>query len=179
MPSFCVSGSHRNRPTPRTMAPSEPAMQTPAFWTMANLASASQRFMGKALAPRSSWKWTSTRVITRAEKTEVRMPMARVTAKPRTGPVPTFIRIRAVRSVVTLASMMADRACLKPFWADCRALWPFSASSRIRSKIRMLASTAMPTVRMIPAMPGRVRVACRKVMAPISMTRLATRLTAA
>ena len=36
---------------------------------------------------------------------------------------------------------------------------PFLTSSRMRSLIRMLASTAMPSVSRMPAMPGKVRVA--------------------
>ncbi len=39
---------------------------------------------------------------------------------------------------------------------------PLRISSRIRSKIRTLASTAMPTVRTMPAIPGNVNVACNK-----------------
>ena len=39
---------------------------------------------------------------------------------------------------------------------------PFLTSSRIRSKINTLASTDMPTVKTIPAMPGKVNVACNK-----------------
>jgi len=37
--------------------------------------------------------------------------------------------------------------------------FPFIISSRILSKIRTLASTAIPTVNTIPAMPDNVRVA--------------------
>jgi hypothetical protein len=37
---------------------------------------------------------------------------------------------------------------------------PFFSSSRMRSAMMTLASMAMPRVRAIPAMPGRVRVAC-------------------
>jgi len=42
-----------------------------------------------------------------------------------------------------------------------------SNSSRILSKIRTFASTAMPIVRIMPAIPGRVRVAPNEAIAPI------------
>ena len=79
------------------------------------------------------------------------------------------------------ASRIALVACWKPFLAACFGLILefFSASSRTRSKIRMLASTAIPTVRISPAMPGRVSVERRNAMAPMSMTMFATRLMAA
>ena len=38
------------------------------------------------------------------------MPMARVTPKPLTGPVPSQIKIEAVIKVVTLASMIVENA---------------------------------------------------------------------
>ena len=40
-----------------------------------------------------------------------------------------------------------------------RGVLPTRNSSRIRSKIRMFVSTAMPIVSAMPARPGRVRVA--------------------
>ena len=39
---------------------------------------------------------------------------------------------------------------------------PERSSSRMRSKMSTLASTAIPTVRMMPAMPGSVRVASKR-----------------
>ena len=38
---------------------------------------------------------------------------------------------------------------------------PFLISSLIRSKINTFASTAIPIVRTIPAIPGKVNVACK------------------
>ena len=136
-------------------------------------ASASQRDIFQPWVPFLSSRSTSRRVITTTAKTVVAMPIIRVVAKPRTGPVPKYLRIAAVRKVVTLESMIADRAFSKPSLAAWAGLRPFSASSRMRSKIRMLPSTAMPTVRMIPAMPGSVSVACSATIAPISSSRLA------
>ena len=39
---------------------------------------------------------------------------------------------------------------------------PDDSSSRMRSNIKTLASTAIPTVKTIPAIPGNVRDACRR-----------------
>jgi hypothetical protein len=49
-----------------------------------------------------------------AVNTEARMPIDRVTAKPRIGPVPNWNRNRAAISVVTLASRIDDSALPKP-----------------------------------------------------------------
>ena len=65
----------------------------------------------------------------------------------------------AVISVVTLASKIAEKARLKPTSIALRRLLPARSSSRIRSKISTLASTAIPIVRMMPAIPGSVSVA--------------------
>ena len=48
----------------------------------------------------------------------------------------------------------------------------FFNSSLILSKIRTFASTAIPTVKIIPAIPGNVRVASNKVRMPNSIKRL-------
>src|SRR5690606_30891799 len=96
-------------------------------------------------------------------------PMDRVTAKPRTGPVPRQARAAAAISVVTLASRMALRALRKPTSMAARTVDPACSSSRMRSKMTTLASTAMPTDRMMPAMPGRVRVALMPARVPSTM----------
>ncbi|MCY1419505.1 hypothetical protein D9M71_350950 [compost metagenome] len=49
---------------------------------------------------------------------------------------------------------------------------PLASSSRIREKISTLASTAMPMVSTIPAMPGSVRVAPRIDISATSSTML-------
>ncbi|MOA00292.1 hypothetical protein D3C78_1196480 [compost metagenome] len=62
-------------------------------------------------------------------------------------------------SEVRLASRIAVKARLKPSWiARCTDM-PLAISSRIREKISTLASTAIPMVSTIPAIPGKVRVA--------------------
>jgi hypothetical protein len=90
---------------------------------------------------------------------EAMMPIARVTAKPRTGPVPNWKRTKAVSSVVSCASTIAESAWPKPSLTATRGLRPAASSSRMRSKISTLASTAMPMERISPAMPGSVSVA--------------------
>ena len=47
---------------------------------------------------------------------------------------------------------------------------PLASSSRMRSKIRMLASTAMPMVSTMPAMPGSVMVALVRAIVPSTST---------
>ena len=42
------------------------------------------------------------------------------------------------------------------------AVFPLSNSSLIRSKIITFASIDIPTVKISPAIPGRVKVACRE-----------------
>ena len=53
---------------------------------------------------------TMSRVKVKAVKTVVRMPSARVTAKPRTGPEPRPNSTTAAMSVVTLESKMVPKA---------------------------------------------------------------------
>ena len=48
-----------------------------------------------------------------------------------------------------------------------RLFFSFFNSSLILSKIKTFASTAIPTVNIIPAMPGKVRVASKIVKTPI------------
>ena len=60
--------------------------------------------------------------------------------------------------VVTLPSTMADRAFWKPILMADFTVLPVAISSRIRAKMITLASTAIPMDRMIPAIPGKVRV---------------------
>mgnify|MGYP003317248477 CR=1 FL=1 len=48
-------------------------------------------------------------------------------------------------------------------------------SSLILSKINTLASTAIPTVKIIPAIPGRVKVASKIVRTPVNINKFAIR----
>ena len=52
-------------------------------------------------------------------------------------------------------------------------------SSFILSKMRTLASTAIPTVKIIPAIPGRVKVASNKVNIPTNIVKFTIRATLA
>ncbi|MNG27784.1 hypothetical protein D3C84_1129510 [compost metagenome] len=82
-----------------------------------------------------------------------------VTAKPFTGPVPMAKRIPPTSKVVRLESRIAVKARPKPSLIARCTVMPAAISSRIREKISTLASTAIPMVRTIPAIPGRVSVA--------------------
>ena len=64
--------------------------------------------------------------------------------------------------MVTCESKIVTQARLNPLRICWAMLAPRSASSRIRSKISTLTSTAMPIVRARPARPGRVKLAWKK-----------------
>ena len=65
-------------------------------------------------------------------------------------------RIKAINRVVMLASKILLKARSKPATMADLGRTPFASSSRIRSKISTLASTAIPMVKTIPAIPGKV-----------------------
>ena len=75
------------------------------------------------------------------------------------GPVPKINKINAVNPVVIFASKMDDNALLNP--SETALIWPFPFlnSSLILSKIKTLASTDIPIVNTIPAIPGKVKTA--------------------
>ena len=85
-------------------------------------------------------------------------PMARVTAKPRTPPLPKPKSTAQMMRVEMLESRIEVHARLKPDSTAPRMARPARSSSRVRSNIRMLASTATPTERMNPATPESVSV---------------------
>ena len=95
---------------------------------------------------------------TRAVNIEDRMPTDKVTAKPWIGPLPICDRTTAAMKVVMLASSTARNALAKPARTAAAGDLPARNSSLMRSKMITLASTAMPTVRITPAMLGRVSV---------------------
>ena len=68
------------------------------------------------------------------------------------------VSLVVVGAVLTLESMMALMACVKPSSTAVRTSLPCCSSSRMRSKISTFASTAIPTESTSPASPGRVRV---------------------
>ena len=71
----------------------------------------------------------------------------------------------ASRTVILALAYPLSKACIIDF--------SVLSSSLIRSKINTLASTAMPTVKIIPAIPGNVNVASRIVRIPININRFA------
>gem|GEM_PF-5498769 len=99
------------------------------------------------------------RVTMIAVNIDVRMPIDRVTAKPLIGPVPMANRMPPTSKVVRLPSRIAEKALSKPSWMARWIDMPLAISSRIREKMSTLASTAIPMVSTIPAIPGRVSVA--------------------
>ena len=111
-----------------------------------------------------------------AVKTEIRRPMISVTAKPLTGPVPNWKRKIAEMTTVMCVSMIVANAFEKPFSIAVFGARPPRSSSRMRSKMSTFESTAMPIVRMKPAIPGSVSVALKSDMAPRS--RIAFRIRA-
>ncbi len=99
---------------------------------------------------------------------EINRPMISVTAKPFTGPVPNCSRNRAEMIVVAWVSTMVANAFENPFSMAAFGARPLRSSSRMRSKTSTLESTAMPIVRMNPAMPGSVSVASKRDIAAAS-----------
>ena len=91
------------------------------------------------------------------------------------GPVPKPNSTTAAMRVVTLASRMVEKAFWYPDWMLACGVFRLRSSSRIRSKMRTFASTAMPTVSTMPAIPGRVRVAWSMDSTATMSTRLAAR----
>ena len=89
----------------------------------------------------------------------VKIPQHKTIAKPLIGPEPNWYKISAAKIVVTLASTIVVIALEKPLSTADFDFLPFSNSSLILSKIITLASTAIPTVKIKPAIPGNVKVA--------------------
>ena len=90
---------------------------------------------------------------------EVAIPIIKVTEKPLIGPLPNENKARAANNVVKLASIIVEIALWKPASIASTIFLPALNSSLILSKIKTFASTAIPTVRIIPAILGRDRVA--------------------
>ena len=86
----------------------------------------------------------SARCLEAAEKNEATIPMERVMAKPRTGPVPNWKRIRAVIKVVRFASTMAVRiaSLLRAAASACN----FSVRSRTSPTNMCLSPSCMSEI---------------------------------
>ena len=114
-----------------------------------------------------------------AVNNDVAIPINKVVAKPWMGPVPNINNIKPVKPVVMFASKIDDNALLNPsliasFWA-----FPFASSSLIRSKISTFASTEIPIVNIIPAIPGSVNTAPNPARIPKINIILTTKATSA
>ena len=96
----------------------------------------------------------------------IAMPRHRVTAKPLMGPVPNKNNANPVIKVVTWASTIVKKALSYPASTANRTGRPCLSSSRMRSKIKILESTPIPIVKIIPAIPGNVSVALSPDNAP-------------
>ena len=90
---------------------------------------------------------------------EVIIPIDNVTANPLTGPVPRKNKTRDAIKVVTFASRIVPKDFEYPDSTADIGFFSLLISSLILSNIITLASTAMPMVKTIPAIPGRVNVA--------------------
>ena len=122
---------------------------------------------------------TNILVIKIAVNKDVIIPISSVVAKPFIGPEPNINRISAVRPVVIFASKIEDRALLKPSETDCFKPLSLYNSSLTLSKIRTLASTDIPIVKTIPAMPGKVNTAPKPDKNPNINTIFKTKATSA
>ena len=103
----------------------------------------------------------STRIceIYTAVNTDVTKPIQSVTPNPLTEPDPKMIKIIPIKIVVTFPSKIALNAFSYPILMASNNPLPERNSSRIRSLISTLASTAIPNVNTIPAIPGKVKAA--------------------
>lgn len=106
-----------------------------------------------------------------AENIEHKTPIDKVIENPLIAPLPIMNIIPEAISVVRFESRIVFIAFLNPSSMARAVLFPALISSRMRSNIKTFASTDMPTVSAIPAIPGRVRVASSKVrMSSIEIT---------
>ena len=119
------------------------------------------------------------RVIKMAVKSEVAIPINKVVANPLMGPVPNTKRINAVSPVVILASKIEDSALLNPSAMAFLMPLPFLSSSLTLSKINTFASTDIPMVNTIPAIPGKVNTAPNPARIPKISSMFITRATSA
>ena len=98
------------------------------------------------------------RLTVMAENMLIIIPTPKVRAKPFIILVPIQKRMPAVIKLEMLESLIDNHARLNPSeMTDCK-FFPFFNSSFILSNIKILASTAMPTDKMNPAMPAAVKV---------------------
>jgi hypothetical protein len=98
------------------------------------------------------------RVTIIAENMLTIIPIAKVIAKPLIILVPNHERMRQVINEETFESRIESQARVKPSSIAASRVRPLRSSSFKRSKMRMLASTAIPIERIKPAIPASVNV---------------------
>ena len=106
-------------------------------------------------------------VITKAVYMLTIIPAHKVTANPRIGPEPRINRITPTSSVVRLASRIVTNALSYPAVIAVQRRFPIFVSSLMRSKIKTFASTAIPMVSKMPAIPGRVNTGRDMTLPPV------------
>ena len=106
----------------------------------------------------SSTRNKSARFTIIAQKILAKIPKINVIANPRTKLVVIKKRIMATTRVVIFPSLIDDHALLYPSSIAFFTSLPPLISSRVREIIKILASIAIPTERIKPAIPERVRV---------------------
>ena len=95
------------------------------------------------------------------EKSDTKIPIASVKAKPFTGPPPNWNNTTAVNKDEILESFIEDQARSKPNLIARLFGLPHKTSSFIRSKIRTFASTAIPIEIINPANWARYQKICQ------------------
>src|SRR5579864_6987556 len=109
---------------------------------------------------------------TRETKTDVKRlvinPITSVAANPFTAGVPKKNRKPQETTVVTCVSTRVAKALENPAASAAATDFPARSSSRMRSKMSTLLSTAMPIVSTAPAIPGNVSTAPKHDRAAIS-----------
>ena len=96
----------------------------------------------------------------------MKIPIPRVKEKPFIGPDPIKNKIIAANKVVIFASRIAVLDFVYPLSNAIKLFFSLLSSSLILSNIKTFASTAIPTVKIIPAIPGKVKVASNIVKIP-------------
>ena len=87
-----------------------------------------------------------------------KIPMLKVKANPLIKLVAKVNKIAQTINELKLLSLIDGQALVNPFSTETKKLFSCFNSSRIREKIKMLASTAIPIDNIKPAIPDKVKV---------------------
>ena len=123
-----------------------------------------------------TYKAVNNLAIKYTEKRVVNIPIPNVREKPLIGPEPIKNKITAAISVVIFASRIAVLDFVYPLSKAKKLFFSFFNSSFILSNIKTFASTAIPTVKIIPAIPGNVKVASKIVRIQTKKNKLIIRV---